>query len=91
MLSAFLEWQFGSATELIGTHFTRLDSPRFFQTAPPFLFTDEELQMHDEHVMQYEDLLYLWDIVKTQLCTDDSGWVPMDRWEETKRDEQLSF
>lgn len=39
----------------------------------------------------YEDMLYLWDIVKTQLCTDDSGWVPMDRWEETNYMNQKLF
>jgi hypothetical protein len=33
--------------------------------------------------MQHQDMLYLWDIVKTQLCTDDTGWVPMERWEKT--------
>ncbi|PTU25261.1 hypothetical protein P175DRAFT_0528800 [Aspergillus ochraceoroseus IBT 24754] len=33
--------------------------------------------------MQYQDMLYLQDIVKTQLCADDSGWVPVERWEIT--------
>lgn len=47
--------------------------------------------MHNEHVVQYEDLLYLWDIVKTQLCTDDSGWVPIERWEKTKEMNKTLF
>ncbi|RAL05584.1 phosphotransferase family protein [Aspergillus ibericus CBS 121593] len=49
----------------------------------PFQFSEEELKMHNEKVVLYQDMLYLWDVVKTQLCTDDSGWVPMERWEKT--------
>lgn len=51
----------------------------------PFVFTEEELQRHDKQVVQYQDRLYLWDIAKTQLCTDDSGWVPVERWEMTEK------
>jgi hypothetical protein len=36
-------------------------------------------------VKQYEDRLYLWDLAKSQLCTDDVGWVPMERWEVTNK------
>ncbi|KAK2763292.1 hypothetical protein FQN54_009928 [Arachnomyces sp. PD_36] len=49
----------------------------------PFSFSEEELNLHNEQVELYQDTLYLWDIVKTQLCTDDFGWVAMDRWEKT--------
>lgn len=44
-------------------------------------FTEDELQRHDEQTIQYQDSRYLWDMAKTQLCTDDSGWVPVERWE----------
>ncbi|QSS53787.1 phosphotransferase family protein, PKc-like superfamily domain-containing protein [Histoplasma capsulatum var. duboisii H88] len=49
----------------------------------PFSFTEEELRRHNEQAVQYQDMLYLWDIVKTQLSTDDSGWVPVERWKKT--------
>ncbi|EEH06805.1 conserved hypothetical protein [Histoplasma capsulatum G186AR] len=49
----------------------------------PLSFTEEELRRHNEQAVQYQDMLYLWDIVKTQLSTDDSGWVPVERWKKT--------
>jgi hypothetical protein len=51
----------------------------------PFAFTKEELERHDDQVKQYEDRLYLSEFAKDQLRTDDSGWVPMKRWEATKK------
>ncbi|KAJ5542923.1 hypothetical protein N7535_005345 [Penicillium sp. DV-2018c] len=51
----------------------------------PFLISETELQKHDEQKSQYEDRLYLRDIVKDQLFTDDAGWVPNDRWEATEK------
>jgi hypothetical protein len=36
-------------------------------------------------------MLLLRDIVKTQLCTDDTGWVAMERWEETNKMNQYLF
>jgi hypothetical protein len=50
----------------------------------PFEFTDEELRRHEELVTRYQDRLYLWDLAKSQLGTDDTGWVPVERWEATK-------
>jgi hypothetical protein len=50
----------------------------------PFEFTPEELEKHSGQVAQYEDQQYLWNLAKTQLHTDDAGWVPMERWELTK-------
>ncbi|KAE8407474.1 phosphotransferase family protein [Aspergillus pseudonomiae] len=49
----------------------------------PFGFTERELERHAEQEEQYSDMLYLWDTVKTGLCTDDTGWVPNDRWDAT--------
>ncbi|KAF7121830.1 hypothetical protein CNMCM5793_009383 [Aspergillus hiratsukae] len=57
----------------------------------PFAFPDEVLNMHEERVVRYQDMLYLRDIVKTQLCTDDTGWVPMERWEEANKMNQYLF
>ncbi|RHZ50892.1 hypothetical protein CDV55_101187 [Aspergillus turcosus] len=57
----------------------------------PFAFPDEVVNMHEEQVVKYQDMLYLRDIVKTQLCTDDTGWVPMERWEETNKMNQYLF
>jgi hypothetical protein len=57
----------------------------------PFAFSEETLDLHEEQVAKYEDMLYLRDIVKTQLCTDDAGWVPMERWEETNKMNQYLF
>lgn len=51
----------------------------------PFLITETELQKHDEQKLKYEDRLYLWDLVKNQLLTDDAGWVPNDLWEATEK------
>ncbi|KAJ5226467.1 hypothetical protein N7468_007692 [Penicillium chermesinum] len=51
----------------------------------PFLISEIELQKHNEQKSQYEDRLYLSDLVKNQLFTDDAGWVPNDRWEATER------
>jgi len=51
----------------------------------PFLITEHERRRHDEQKLQYEDCLYLWDLVKNQLLTDISGWVPNDRWEATEK------
>jgi hypothetical protein len=51
----------------------------------PFSFTESEIQKHDEERLQYEDRLYLWDLVKKQLSTDNAGWVPNDRWEATEK------
>ncbi|KAJ9332199.1 hypothetical protein DTO027B5_6006 [Paecilomyces variotii] len=51
----------------------------------PFGFTKEELERHGDHVRQYEDKLYLWELVTEQLRTDNTGWVPMERWEATQQ------
>jgi hypothetical protein len=51
----------------------------------PFQITENERQKHDEQKLHYEDRLYLWDLVKTQLLTDNAGWVPNDRWEATEK------
>ncbi|OOQ88632.1 hypothetical protein PEBR_12954 [Penicillium brasilianum] len=51
----------------------------------PFLISETELQKHDEQKLTYEDRLYLWDLVKNQLLTDDAGWVPNDLWEATEK------
>lgn len=51
----------------------------------PFTITEEERGRHNEQTLQYNDRLYLWDIVKSQLGTDDAGWVPIQRWEATKQ------
>lgn len=51
----------------------------------PFLITENERQKHDEQKVQYEDRLYLWDLVKSHLCTVNAGWVPNDRWEATEK------
>lgn len=50
----------------------------------PFEFTEDDLRRHNEQVQHYQDTVYLWDIVKGQLRTDDSGWVPVGQWEPTK-------
>ncbi|OJD23727.1 hypothetical protein ACJ73_04913 [Blastomyces percursus] len=52
--------------------------------SPPFLFSEEELKLHKDQVVLYQDMTYLWDMVKTQLCTDASGWVSNELWEITK-------
>ncbi|PLN83759.1 phosphotransferase family protein [Aspergillus taichungensis] len=52
--------------------------------SPPFMFSDEELKIHKDQVVLYQDMVYLWDIVKTQLRTDASGWVSNELWEITK-------
>jgi hypothetical protein len=57
----------------------------------PFAFSEEILDLHEEQVAKYEDMLYLRDIVKTQLCTDDTGWIAMERWEETNKMNQYLF
>ncbi|KAJ0425255.1 phosphotransferase family protein [Aspergillus carlsbadensis] len=45
---------------------------------------------HDRQKLEYEDTVYLWDLVKSQLQTDNSGWVPHDRWAMTdKRNREL--
>ncbi|EAW06852.1 uncharacterized protein ACLA_085470 [Aspergillus clavatus NRRL 1] len=51
----------------------------------PFLISENELQRHNEQKLKYEDRLYLCDLVKSQLFTDDAGWVPNDRWEATEK------
>ncbi|PWY89845.1 phosphotransferase family protein [Aspergillus heteromorphus CBS 117.55] len=51
----------------------------------PFEFNEEEIKMHSEQLVLHQDMLYLWDIVTTQLCTDNTGWVPVNRWEETRK------
>ena len=51
----------------------------------PFHFSESERQKHDKQKLQYEDRLYLWDLVKNQLITDNTGWVPNDRWEATEK------
>lgn len=51
----------------------------------PLVVTMKEREKHREQISQYEDRLYLWDLVKNQLCTDDAGWVPIERWEATKK------
>lgn len=50
----------------------------------PFEFTEDDLRRHNEQVQHYQDTVYLWDIVKGQLRTDDSGWIPVAQWESTK-------
>ncbi|PLB47775.1 hypothetical protein P170DRAFT_447674 [Aspergillus steynii IBT 23096] len=50
----------------------------------PFEFTEEDLKRHDEQVQYYQDSVYLRDIVKAQLCTDDSGWIPNAQWESAR-------
>lgn len=57
----------------------------------PFVFPEKVLNMHNEQVVKYQDMLYLRDIVKTQLCTDDTGWVPMERWKETNKMNKYLF
>lgn len=57
----------------------------------PFKFTEEELRRHHDQVQRYEDRKYLWDIAKFQLCTDDSGWVQVDRWEMTNKMNEYLF
>lgn len=51
----------------------------------PFEFIEDDLQRHRKQVQHHRDTVYLWDIVKGQLCTDDSGWVPVAQWESTKK------
>lgn len=51
----------------------------------PFRITETERGRHDEQRLQYEDICYLWDLVKGQLLTDNAGWVPNDRWEATQK------
>ncbi|GFN14055.1 uncharacterized protein AtWU_03855 [Aspergillus tubingensis] len=47
----------------------------------PFQFNEEELKRHDEQVQFYEDSLSLWDLIKEQLGTDNSGWIHSEDWE----------
>ncbi|CEL03733.1 hypothetical protein ASPCAL04879 [Aspergillus calidoustus] len=49
----------------------------------PFQITENERTTHEKQKSKYEDTLYLWDLVKSQLHTDNSGWVPHSRWEIT--------
>ncbi|KAL5335982.1 hypothetical protein BJX70DRAFT_390279 [Aspergillus crustosus] len=49
----------------------------------PFEMTEREQQKHAEQQPQYQDTLMLWDIATRALLTDESGWVPHDRWEAT--------
>ncbi|OGM47467.1 hypothetical protein ABOM_002621 [Aspergillus bombycis] len=49
----------------------------------PSGFTERELESHVEQEEQYNDILYLWDIVKNRLYTEDAGWVPNNRWDAT--------
>ncbi|PYH99089.1 hypothetical protein BO71DRAFT_415805 [Aspergillus ellipticus CBS 707.79] len=51
----------------------------------PFSISENELHRHQEQKSKYEDRLYLWDLVKNQLSTDNVGWVPNNRWEATER------
>ncbi|KAM5441747.1 hypothetical protein MferCBS31731_003007 [Microsporum ferrugineum] len=53
------------------------------ETAPT-PFSKEDLEKHEEELAMYKDRLYLWDLVKSQLSTNDVGWVASDRWEETQ-------
>ena len=57
----------------------------------PFEFTEDDLQRHNEQVQHYQDTVYLWDIVKGQLRTDDSGWIPVGQWESTKKMNKYLF
>ncbi|KAL3254491.1 hypothetical protein ABHI18_008909 [Aspergillus niger] len=50
----------------------------------PFKSSEEELKRHDEQV-QLKDSVYLWDLVKGQFGTDNSGWVPLERWKQTNK------
>ncbi|RAL17480.1 uncharacterized protein BO97DRAFT_447899 [Aspergillus homomorphus CBS 101889] len=51
----------------------------------PVAFNEEELRRHTEQVRLYHDSRYSRDIVKDQLGTDDSGWVPLEQWESTNK------
>ncbi|PWY86431.1 hypothetical protein BO94DRAFT_556904 [Aspergillus sclerotioniger CBS 115572] len=51
----------------------------------PFEFTEEDLGRHSDQVQHYQDHVYLWDLVKGQLRTDDTGWVPTEQWETTNK------
>ncbi len=49
----------------------------------PFTFTKDEFAKHEEEVKRHEDRVYLQALARTQLCTDDDGWVPLHDWEAT--------
>ncbi|KAG0155575.1 kinase-like domain-containing protein [Penicillium digitatum] len=49
----------------------------------PLMMTENECQKQYEQKVQYEYRLYLWDLVKSQLCIDRAGCVPNNRWEAT--------
>ncbi|GAQ35663.1 hypothetical protein AtubIFM54640_007903 [Aspergillus tubingensis] len=51
----------------------------------PFQFNEEELKRHDEQVQFYKDSLSLWDLVKEQLGTDNSGWIHSEDWESVNK------
>ncbi|RAK84907.1 phosphotransferase family protein [Aspergillus costaricaensis CBS 115574] len=51
----------------------------------PFQFNEEELKRHDEQVQFYEDSLSLWDLIKEQLGTDNSGWIHSEDWESVNK------
>ncbi|EEQ31757.1 conserved hypothetical protein [Microsporum canis CBS 113480] len=48
----------------------------------PYTFSEDDLKRNEEEVTQYKDRLYLWGLVKSQLSTNDAGWVASDQWEE---------
>ncbi|GKZ34583.1 hypothetical protein AbraIFM66950_004897 [Aspergillus brasiliensis] len=57
----------------------------------PFDFSKEELEQHEEQVEYYRDSVYLWDLLKEQLGTDNSGWVPPEQWNSTNKMNRYLF
>ncbi|GKZ83137.1 hypothetical protein AnigIFM56816_008221 [Aspergillus niger] len=57
----------------------------------PFRFNEDDLERHNEQLKLYEDSLYLWDLVKGQIGTDNSGWVPLEQWESTNKANKYLF
>ncbi len=54
----------------------------------PFAFTKDELQMHEKESKQYQDRVYLQNLARDQLRTDDEGWVPLREWEAVRAENQ---
>jgi hypothetical protein len=56
----------------------------------PYQITDGAQQVRGKPKLEYEETVYLCDLVKSQLQTNTSGWVPHSRWEMTdKRNREL--
>lgn len=72
LLPALPKWLYGSTTKLSSTAFPRLENMGLPGSCP-FEFAEDDLQRHSEQVQHYQDTVYLWDIVKGQLHTDNSG------------------